>query len=90
MATLFDSLPCADTVAEYPPSSKLSVLFDVFINAISVIPFGNSAWYKHDLPSADKSRSFSSNVPLLIGFPIFKVFSLGAILVTMVIFGLPS
>lgn len=86
----FIAVPCADTVAEYPPSSKFSVPFDVFINATSVIPFGNSAWYKHDLPSADKSRFLSSRVPLLIAFPIFKVFSFGATPVTMVIFGLAS
>jgi hypothetical protein len=73
-------VPCADTVTEYPPASKLSVLFDAFISAISVIPLGNSAWYKHDLPSADKSKVLSSRVPLLIAFPIFKVFSFGAYL----------
>ena len=47
----------------------------MFTNAISVMPFGNSAWYKHDLPSADKSRYFLPRVPLPIEFPIFKVFS---------------
>jgi len=54
------------------------------------MPLGNSAWYRHDVPSADKSKFFSSKVPLLMAFPTSNVFSLGTIPVTMVTFGLPS
>lgn len=65
------AVPCADTVTEFPPMLKLSVPFDVFMSAISVMPLGNSAWYKHDHPSADKSKFLSSRVPLINAFPIW-------------------
>ena len=57
---------------------------------MSLILLGSSAWYKQELPSADKTISFPSRVPLMMALPVFRVFRFGAIPVTIDTFGLPS